>query len=82
MFHATIQDDDQKPFCISGYITPNDLGILRDHLIARLRTTLRVEVRLPASHTPWWTKLSAPPRDAASRDRGRLLAPARGSLRA
>ena len=52
MFHATIHEDDPKPFCIAGHVTPYDLELLRDHLIARLRTTLRVEVRLPATDHP------------------------------
>jgi hypothetical protein len=50
MFHATIHDGDRNPFCLSGQVTPYDLEILRDHVIARLRAGLCVEVRLPASY--------------------------------
>jgi len=60
MFHAIIHDDDRKPFCISGHITPYDLGLLRDHIIARLRANLRVEVRLPATHHPLVDKALRP----------------------
>ncbi len=60
MFHAIIHDDAQKPFCIAGHITPYDLGLLRDHIIARLRTNLRVEVRLPATHHPLVNKALLP----------------------
>ena len=52
MFHATISDDDRKPFCLSGRVTPYDLEVLRDHVMARLRNGLRVEVRLAAALRP------------------------------
>jgi hypothetical protein len=52
MFQATIHDDERRPFCVSGRITPYDLEVLRDHVISRLRAGLRVEVRLPAAQHP------------------------------
>ena len=49
MFHATIHEGDTKPFCVSGHVTPYDLEMLRDQVVARLRGGVRVEVRLPAT---------------------------------
>lgn len=52
MFHATIRDEERAPFCVSGPVTPYDLGVLRDHVLARFRQGLRVELRLPAALRP------------------------------
>jgi hypothetical protein len=52
MFHATIHDEDRKPLCLSGGVTPYDLEVLREHVLARLRGGLRVEVRLAAALRP------------------------------
>jgi len=52
MFHATIHEDERPPFCVSGPVTPYDLEVLREHVVARHRSGLRVEVRLPATLHP------------------------------
>jgi hypothetical protein len=52
MFHATIHDDGRAAFCVSGRVAPYDLEVLREHVVARLRSGLRVEVRLPAALHP------------------------------
>jgi hypothetical protein len=52
MFHATIHDDERAPFSLSGGVTPYDLEVLREHVMARLRSGLRLEVRLAAALRP------------------------------
>jgi hypothetical protein len=48
MFHATIRCATQEPLRLSGEVTPYDLQVLREHVLARRRQgTTRVEVRLP-----------------------------------
>lgn len=52
MFHATIRDDDQPPLCLSGELTPYDLEVLREHVLARVRNGMRVQVRLASARRP------------------------------
>ena len=48
MFHATIRSDAREPFRLSGEVSPYNLQVLRDHVLARRRPGTRVEVRIAA----------------------------------
>jgi hypothetical protein len=46
MFHATIRSDAQEPLRLSGEVSPYNLQMLRDHVLARRGTGTRVEIRI------------------------------------
>jgi len=52
MFEATIHNDADQPFRLSGEVVPYDLQVLREHVLARARRGTRVEVRFPAALRP------------------------------
>ncbi len=52
MFRATIHVPDQERFHLSGQVVPYDLELLRQHVLARRRRGMRVEVRLAPALRP------------------------------
>ena len=45
MFHAVISDRSRGPLRLSGSVTPYDLEVLREHVLAHRGQGTRVEVR-------------------------------------
>lgn len=52
MFYAIIRTLTTGPLRVSGEVTPYDLQVLREHILARRGRGTRVEVRLAAALVP------------------------------